>query len=209
MTPEELTDRHPRLFHVTEPGAWPSIEKHGLLSTNAALAKFEASPGTVAAIAAQRRPNSVSLTHPEHGTLILNDQLPLNDTALSGCLEGGLTPQDWLRILNDRVFFWPDQESLNRLLNARINRHRARDVLVFDTLSVARVHYGRLELSPINSGSTIRKPARRGPKTFTPISAHSYSDWQRLRGKRDSVREVTIRAALPDPSNHLIEIVSA
>ncbi|QPH55781.1 DUF7002 family protein [Pontivivens ytuae] len=208
MTPDELAARHPRLYHVTEPGAWPSIARHGLLSTNAALVRFEAVPEMVAEIAGYRRPAAVPLTHPEHGTLILNDQLPLRESALATCLDDGLTPADWLRMLNDRVFFWPDESSLERLLGARINRDRPRDVLVFDTLSVAQAHLEQMELCPINSGATIRRPARRGLHTFTPVAALSYTQWQRRRGRRDAVREVTIRHALPHPSAHLIEIRS-
>lgn len=208
MTPNELAARHPRLFHVTEPGAWPSIERHGLLSTNAALVHFDAPRDIIAKVSAHPRPATITLDHPENGTLILNDQLPLNEKALTVCLDGGLSPQDWLRILNDRVFFWPDEANLERLLGARINRGRVRDVLVFDTLSLAHAAHDRMELSPINSGATIRKPARRGPETFTPISALSYRNWQRKRGRRDTVREVTVVHALSNPGAHLLEIRS-
>ncbi|MEM9797135.1 MAG: hypothetical protein AAF919_11640 [Pseudomonadota bacterium] len=208
MTPEELAVRHPRLYHVTEPGAWPSIERHGLLSTNVALDRFEAPRDVVAKVTRAPRSTTVPLEHPKHGTLILNDQLPLSSKALASCLDGGLTPQDWLRLLNNRVFFWPDEASLDRLINARINRDRPRDVLVFDTLSVARAAHDRMELSPINSGATIRKPARRGPETFTPLSSLSYPDWQKLRGRRDTLKEVTVQSMLRNPRAHLIEVRS-
>ena len=34
MKREELISKHPVLYHVTARGAWPSIKKHGLLTTN-------------------------------------------------------------------------------------------------------------------------------------------------------------------------------
>jgi len=37
MTPEELSERHPRLFHVTLPGAWEGIRERALLPTSRLL----------------------------------------------------------------------------------------------------------------------------------------------------------------------------
>jgi hypothetical protein len=205
MTPGELADRHPRLFHLTTPGAWPSIAAHGLLSTAGLLDLFEVPAERRDALTARRRPGEVPLSHPRHGAAVLNDNLPLSEGALAGCLDDGLSPADWLRLLNGRVFFWADEDGLARLLNARMNRGRTRGVLVFDTLSLVSAHAARVELSPINSGATIRRPARRGLGTFTPLGALSYRDWQRRRGGRDRVVEVAVRGGIPDAARHLLE----
>ena len=61
------------------------------------------------------------------------------------------------------------EDGVRRLLGARLNRERERLVLVLDTLSLARRHGDRMELAAINTGSTIRRPARRGRSTFTPL----------------------------------------
>lgn len=37
VDPGELAERYPRLFHMAAAGSWPSIERHGLLSTSALL----------------------------------------------------------------------------------------------------------------------------------------------------------------------------
>jgi len=37
MDVDALVKRYPRLFHMAEKGTWPSIKKHGLLSTSAVL----------------------------------------------------------------------------------------------------------------------------------------------------------------------------
>lgn len=206
MTPEELSARHPRLFHVTEPGAWPSIRQLGLLSTRRLLDLFEVDGDRSTALARRRRPEAVPLVHPRHGGAVLNDNLPLSEKALAGCLDDGLTPADWLEKLNERVFFWADGDGLDRLLGARMNRGRRREVIVADTLSLARAHADRIELSPINSGSTLRRPARRGLSTFSPLAAHSYGDWRKLRGKRDRIVEVTVRGGVPDIARHVLEI---
>ena len=115
-------------------------------------------------------------------------------------------PADWLRLLNARVFFWADTDGLARLLGARINRARPREVLGFDTLGLARAHAERMELCPINSGSTIRKPARRGLATFTPLLAMEYAQWRRQRGGRDRILEVVVRGGVPDISRYLVSV---
>lgn len=153
-----------------------------------------------------RRPSAVPLKHPLYGTMILNDNLPLSEKALESCLDDGLTPADWLRTLNSKVFFWADESGLQRLLGAKMNRGRQREVLVFDTLLVAQAHMDTLCLSPINSGATIRKPARRGRTTFTAAKDHSYAEWRRLRGRSDKVVEITVDHAIPRAGDFLIDV---
>lgn len=206
MTPEELAELHPRLYHVTPPGSWASIERHGLLSAEAAVDLFGPTPETRAAILTDRRAATVRLTHPDLSELEVNDQLPLNDIALAKCLDDGISPQEWRALLNARVFFWPNEEALDRLLSARMNRNRSRDIMVFDTLSLARAHASKIDLCPINSGATIRKPARRGQKTFTPLGALPYREWRKQRGRMDRIVEITLRGSLPNPQDHLVRI---
>ena len=175
MTPEELAARHPRLFHVTLPGAWTSINARGLLPTSRLLDLFEMEGEARDRLERRRRPTAFSISHPRHGTVVLNDQSPMTEAALARCLDDGLSPGDWLAVLNRRVFFWCDEAGLSRLLRARANRARALEVLVADTLSLARAHAKRIEISPINSGATLRRAARRGLGTFTPMLELSYT----------------------------------
>ena len=206
MTPEQLAEHHPRLYHATSPEAWPSIRAHGLLSAAALTTLFEIDATRRHELLGERRPATMTIEHPRHGRATLSDNLPLSFTALEKCLDDGLTPRDWLALLNARVFFWASRDGLGRLLGARSNRGRPRLVLELDTVSLARAHADALALSPINSGSTIRKPARRGPGTYTPLDRHAYADWRRLRGGRDRVLEVTVDAAVPDVASHLLDV---
>lgn len=207
MTPEELAFRHPRLYHVTEPGAWVSIQQKGLLSTTRLLDLFEVEAVQRALIETKRRPSSIPIEHPQQGRVIINDNVPLSESALAKCLDDGLTPVDWLRILNSRVFFWASKEGLDRMLNARLNRNRLREILVIDTLSLAKAHADKMELCPINSGATIRKAARRGLNTFTPLTLHSFDDWRKLRGQRDQILEVTVRDHVRDIAQHTLDVL--
>ncbi len=206
MTPEELAAKHPYLYHITEPGAWLSIKQNGLLSTSSLLELFEIKGMERTLIETKRRSSSVPLDHPSQGRVILNDNVPLNEQALRKCLDDDLTPEDWLRMLNSRIFFWPCKEALNRLLNARLNHNRMREVIVVDTLSLAKVHAECIEFCPINSGATMRKSARRGLNTFTPMLKYSFREWSQLRGRHDQIREVTVRDKIRDIAQHMVDV---
>jgi len=207
MTPQELAKRYPKLYHVTTPGAWENIKKLGLLSTSHLLTLFEIDEASRNEIETKRRATEVKLQHPKFGEVIINDNVPLSEQALSQCLDDQLKPADWLRLLNARVFFWPNEERLNRLLDARLNRQRTREIIVVDTLSLAKTHAERINLCPINSGTTIRKPARRGLNTFTPLLKYSFDDWRRLRGRLDNVQEVTVHDHVMDVADHVLDVM--
>jgi hypothetical protein len=207
MTPEELADRHPRLYHVTTPGAVCGMIRHGLLPTSSLLDLFEIVGEQRVGIEARPRAAEAVIEHATHGRAVISDNSPLTIESLERCLDDGLRSVDWLKMLNERVFFWADRRAVARLLDARINRDRARDVLVVDTLSLARGLADRMDMTPINTGATIRRTARRGLSTFAPVQAHSYQAWQRLRGRRDRVLEVTVRGGIPDINEHLIDVV--
>lgn len=125
MTPEAFAARHPRVFHLTTPGACRLIKQHGLLSTKALLSLFEVEPVTADARLSHRRPQEVPLEHPVHGRAVLNDNVPLSERALESCLDGGLDPAGWLRMLNQRVFFWTTDTALEKHLQARMSRRAA------------------------------------------------------------------------------------
>ena len=203
MTVEKLAKRYPRLYHVTTPGAWLNIKKHGLWSTSYILEQFGIKGIQRTLIETKRRTSEIALEHPSYGYIIINDNIPLNEQILKNCLNDGLVPEDWLRMVNSRVFFWPNKEKLNRLLAARGNKNRLREVIVVDTLSLIKKHAERIELSPINSGSTIRRAARRGLNTFTPLIQN---DWRKFFGRHSQICEIVVRDYIQDISEHTIEV---
>lgn len=205
MTPDDLAALHPRLYHLAAPDALEGVVRHGLLPTSRLLDLFGTPDDQRDAIEGRRRPSSVTLSHPTHGSAVITDNIPLSEIALAGCLDDDLTSADWLRMLNRRVFFWPDEKSLAGLLGARANAGVAKRVLVFDTLGLARRYAEAVELAAFNTGNTRRRPVRRGLSTFTPLLRHSYSDWRRLRGRVDIIREVTVVGGVPDAADHLID----
>jgi hypothetical protein len=202
MTPEELAALHPRLYHTTDAANLDGILRYGLLSTRRLLDLAGLSPAEREAFVRQRRPGFVRLKQPGDGVAVIMDNLPLLEGPLARCLDDGLTPADWCAKLNERVFFFVNEADLDGLLNAEATRKYDRLVLVLDTLGVAKTYADQMELSPINSGSTRRAPARRGHATFTPLLRHSYAQWRRLRmecgDKRslDAIKEVTVHGGI-------------
>jgi hypothetical protein len=138
-----------------------------------------------------------------YGEVTITDNGPLSESALLQCLDDGLQPADWLRLLNQRVFFWVDEKNVDIHLRASIRQCEERVVLVFDTLSVVKAYHRKVELAAINTGSTIRRPARRGVSTFAPAYQYTCREWQRLQGGRDQIKELTVFDGIRDVEAHI------
>lgn len=205
MTPDELAARLPRLFHLTDRAAWPMIERHGLLTTDTIVRRFVADAAEATRLRTERRTDVVTVHDGSDGRVTINDNLPLHFGPLAPRLDDGLTPPEWLAMLNGRVFFWPDIDRGAGFLRAGRRGGREKLLLAFDTRSLAAAYEGRLDLAAINTGSAVRVPARRGHATFTPASAVGWDEWRRLRGRLDKVAEVSIRGDVPDAADHLVE----
>ena len=103
MTPEALAARHPTLWRLSAPGSMAGIRAHGLLpardlATLAGLAMPDA-----------RRARAIPVTLPGGHAARITDNAPLSERRLAAILDDGLSPADWIAMLNARVFFWPDR----------------------------------------------------------------------------------------------------
>ncbi len=143
---------------MAEAGSWPSIERHGLLSTSALLDLFGVQGAKREALELAHRPDSVSITHLEHGSAVVRDQKPMSDKGLQSALKDGLTPREWYGILNARVFFWLTEARLQRLLNAKPYRGKRQTVLTLDTAKLLDRHGDRVQLSPSTAATPNRSP---------------------------------------------------
>ena len=162
MNVAQFVARYPRLYHMAEADAWPSLQQHGLLSTNEIVRRAELSGSKAVALRSAHRPDKVRVSVPGIGAIILRDQKPMAAQRLEKVLEDGLTSRDWYELINSRVFLWVRQERLLGLLNAREYRHLEHDVLTIDTGSLLKAHASRVWLCSINSGNTFPFPRPRG-----------------------------------------------
>lgn len=159
MNEADLIVIYPRLFHVTDGGAWPSIQSHGLLSTSALLDLYGVMEPARSAFESERRARGMILQRPGWSDVLVRDQSPMSDRALLGCLTHGMTPRDWYRLLNGKVFFWTSERRLQRLLTARAGRDVAQLVLTIDTRSLVERYRDRILLSGMNTGATVAETA--------------------------------------------------
>lgn len=202
-----IAERWPRLYHMAEAGSWPSVERHGLLSTTALLDLFEVTGARRHAIESVRRPESISISHPDHGTAWIRDNKPINETVLRRTLVG-VSEAEWYRSLNSRVFFWLTTKRLDKLRNAPPYKARSHDVLTLDTEALLASYTGTVELAHLNSGA-VHPSANypRGAGTFRTISDYP---WQvRLAvAPQEPIVELTVPYALKNASTFVVDIAT-
>ncbi|GLK80109.1 DUF7002 family protein [Methylopila turkensis] len=206
MTVDELLAAYPRLWHMAMDGSWPSIKKHGLLSTSALLDLYGYSGEKRHAIEAKHRPESIPIAADGLPGAMVRDQKPMSDSALEKCLLDGMTPEDWYRTLNKKCFFWLSGKRLQRLLHAKAYRADPQVVLTIDTASLVKANEQNVLLCPYNSGSTIMNPVKRGEGTFRTVADYDYATWKKARGKQDAVVELVITGGVPDIRDHVLAV---
>ena len=189
MKTEDFCRTYPRLYHMAEAAMWPSIQRHGLLSTSSLLDLYKVTGPERERIERQRRGDFMEVAHPEFGPVLIRDQKPMSDATLAPVLID-MTPAEWYALLNERVFFWVSEERLKGLLSAY--RHRDNLVLVLDTAAVMAQHAAQTTLSTINSGYSRRWAVRRGRDTFQSIA--DFQPVQKTAGK--SVRRAVVECAV-------------
>jgi hypothetical protein len=122
----------------------------------------------------------------------------MDDKGLRRCLQDGLEPEDWYRILNSKVFFWLTRRRLTRLLNAGTYRDQEHDVLELDSSALVAAYKDKIWFCPINSGCTKPFPHPRGNSTFQRIADYPYSIWKAKRSRGERVVEFAVDSAVAD-----------
>jgi len=197
VTAAQIADRFPRLYHMAEPGSWNGVKEHGLLSTTALLDLFEVAGPRRFELESCRRPECVEILHRTHGKAVLRDQKPMDDSGLRRALGDRMTPAEWYRLLNDKVFFWLSEARLKKLLEARAYRDRRQTVLVVDTSALLEKHAPSVLLSPMNSGATKPIPHPRGPDTFLPLNQYPFDERLKVN-RREPIVELAVQGGVPD-----------
>jgi hypothetical protein len=78
-------------YHIVEPSNWPSIQRHGLLSTERLVARSVPDAAEREAILNRYRPASLVLSGGAH----IRDQTPIPPNLLAPALREGMHPSDW------------------------------------------------------------------------------------------------------------------
>jgi hypothetical protein len=195
---DELVTTYPRLYHVTSEGSWPSIQRHGLLSTEALLDLFKIEGDHRNQILGARRPECVPITHPQYGKAVIRDQKPLIESKLRKALQDGMTPCEWYRLLNRKTFFWVAERRFETLRTARAYKGLRQTLLVVDSAKLLARHAERVTLCPMNSGAARPMAFPRGRTTFLPIAQYPFEEYRRRRGRKEAIVELTVDYSVPD-----------
>jgi hypothetical protein len=123
MEIERLIELYPRLYHMAERGTWESIRQRGLFSASAVLDHFGLVGADRASYESMQRPAKVEIVTGHPASIVLRDQKPMPHNRLLVALQDGITPEEWYRTINAKVFFWATRERLLGLLNARDYRN--------------------------------------------------------------------------------------
>ena len=204
MLSKDLIRLYPELYHVAADGAWPSIQRHGLLSTAALVTRWGVRQGAPqAAILTRRRGESLELTHPEYGTAVIRHQKAMHESSLAAALED-LSPGEWYTMLNDRVFFFLQKARLNELLSARAYRDDAHTVITVDTRSLVAAHEDDIELTKVNTGFAQRFSAEpRGQGSFQSIAEYPHPTRAHASAKVLDVAELAVYRGVRDITKHV------
>lgn len=199
-----ISHYYPKLYHMAESGSWPSIKKHGLLSTSALLDLFEVKGKKRHEIERHCRPDCVKINHNDYGTVVIRDQKPLREKTLHNLLDG-MSTEEYYSLLNHKTFFWVRRERLERLLNARAYRNRSHTVLTLDTGALVEDYNKKIWLAHINSGSAIFGTGRRGIYTFKQIADYPFEELKK-RKKEDAIVELAVDYGLPNIVDYVIRV---
>jgi Family of unknown function (DUF7002) len=203
----ELLSDCPTLYHMAEDGSWPSIRERGLLSTSALLDLYALTGPARVRIEARRRNAGVALERTGLPRATVRDQLPMDDAGLRRCLPAHLGPEDWYRLLNQKVFFWLTRERLIKLLKAGAYRDRPHTVIEVCTRKLVAAHRQRIWFCPMNSGCTKPYPHPRDEQTFQRIPDYPYSYWRARRRRGERVVELAIDYSVPNITEFVTRVV--
>jgi hypothetical protein len=189
------------LFHLAEASNQRSIERLGLLSASDLIEHADLPP----AWHEKHRPHRLTLPT----GVVLRDQKPMPPAALKRCLRD-MTPEEWYRLLNSKIFLWIDLERLNRQRNAC---GRFTQILyVVNANRLSERYTSSVALTPINSGNARRWPAARGANTFVPYLDWVQRSWhleqrkERTRPRSHAPVEFTVSRPIPDWMDFVIEV---
>ena len=180
MRTEDLIRNFPKLFHMAEDSSWPNIQKHGLLSTSALLALYRYSGTNRERVESDWRPKKTTISCDGLEDVVIRDQIPMPPDALGRCLVG-MTPNEWYKSINGKIFFWTTWKSLEIFIAAKEYKNSPHTVITVDTRRLLESYAGMVTLSSINSGSTYYDPNKfsgpkpRGRETFKTVHDHNLS----------------------------------
>jgi hypothetical protein len=186
---EQLAKRFPNLWHVTFAGGWDGIDRHGLLRTI-----------DVAPLGCEELRPEVTRVEASDGLQItLRNQLRSRVDPTPSL--DGVTPAEWWRLVNSRVYFFCRQSHADQLVASYLGQHLVQEVIKLRTGPALELVADNVEVTTVNVGVFPRtKGPSRGPNNFVPLDEYPVADV----GK---IREITVAARVPLSSSAITSVV--
>jgi len=129
MTPEQFLNRCKMVCHVGPVGVWEQIAEHGFRTAEQLILEADLDEEDRQGLLSTPRRESVRLSV-RGEDVILRDQGPLFARKdLRSILDNGLDVSDWIHLLNQRVYFFTDQTSMQKLMDKYVQIDGAQDVI--------------------------------------------------------------------------------
>ena len=196
MYTSDLAAVAPQLFHLTAGDAWPSIAERGLRSATWLVRAHGLDDDQSSALLATPREQVEVIGDPSDpvGHATLRDQKPLTLSKLERLVEG-ITPEGYIRLINDRVYFYMKAADVERV-RAQREDGGPQLLLTFDSRRLLADYSGSVRVAKINTGATIGMQGRRGPRTWLAID--------KFPGRATEVKEFTVLDGISDVTPYLV-----
>ena len=203
MDVQRFIQLYPQLYHMAEVGTWESIKQRGLLSTTAVLDTLGITGAARDQYETEHRPEKMTVGLGARA-IVLRDQKPMPPDRIVNALAGtGITPQQWYRFLNRKVFMWAKEERLLTLLGARAYKELEHDVLTIDTAKLVAKYREAISLCRMNSGNTF---PWWHPRSFDDFKSISSYPAKASGDPAKAVVEVVVDYAVPDLAAYVVEV---
>jgi hypothetical protein len=184
-------EHYPRVFHVSLCPRSSTIKSAGLFSAAGLLACSALSSEEREHILFSQRKTTLIL-QTDFGETVLNDQFPLPAKALLRCLNG-ISPQDWYAEMNERIFFFLNEDKARSFGSVRADKLPARTLLCLNSKNLIAGLEDDFELCAFNSGNAMRRAVRRDRNSFQTIDKYPLIERARKYGWHHAVSELSIR----------------
>ena len=197
MYTSDLAAVAPQLFHLTAGDAWESIQEHGLRSATWLVRALALEEERAAALLTAPRESVEVIGDPADplGHATLRDQKPLTLSKLERLVEG-ITPENYIRLINDRVYFYMKAADVERVRGVRDAEGQPQLLLTLDSRRLLADYQGSVRVAKINTGATIGMQGRRGPRTWLAID--------KFPGRATEVKEFTVLDGISEVMPYLV-----
>ena len=187
MDLQSFIKRRPYLFHLTDRSNLPLIlESKQLFSTQHLVGNSTLSPEEQVDFLRSKRSGHKKITI-NGNEISIRDQDPISMKALAKAIDVGSTPNDFLEILNERVFFWPTVKDLK----IHFERYKQEQpiILMLETEKIVEIN-SEPEFCHLNSGAPRCSPYHDGKPA--PRNRNTFQTAENFEMTPGKVREFTI-----------------